>query len=150
MAKKAELIVRKRKGYVPAIGQSQNGIYVLIDPVFTVDLNAQDIMGAFERALTFGHPVLPHATAEEWRKRVDPILTAAKVKSWKKLAQGSASYGFYWDPDTVTIDMSRLDRQGRFESDPTKRRVLPKDTPLRDLVEIIMEDIRSRPELWEE
>ena len=150
MGHMVELIVRKQKGYVPVVARDDDGLYILVDPVFTVNLDAAEITAAFEKALAAGHPPFPDVTAEEWRKRVDPTLRAAKVKSWKKLAEGGAAYVLSWFQDVVRVDMSRLDRQGRFGDDLSKRRVLPKDTPLRELVEIIMEDIRSRPELWDE
>ena len=150
IARIAQLIVRKRKGYVPVMAKNRDGAYILVDPIYCVNLDAEEITGALEKAIAAGHPPFPDVTAEEWRKRVDPTLKAAKVKSWKKLAQGGASCALDWARDEVTVFMSRLDRQGRFVDDPAKKRVLPKDTSLRELVEIIMEDIRSRPELWEE
>jgi len=46
--------------------------------------------------------------------------------------------------------MSRLDKQGRWEWDPAKTRTFPADTPLPDIIAVILEDMRSRPELWQE
>ena len=43
--------------------------------------------------------------------------------------------------------ISQLDHEGRFESDPSKTRTFPKDTPLALVAEVVLGDIRSRPEL---
>jgi hypothetical protein len=82
------------------------------------------------------------------RKRPGLIPSAAGVSSWKKLAQGGASYSIQWRKDsTITLFISRLDKKGRFEWDPARTRTFAGDTPLRTVVEAILEDVRSRPEL---
>ena len=49
----------------------------------------------------------------------------------------------------VRIDMSRLDKKGRWENDPEKVRILPPDTPIRSkCVKIIFDDINTRPEIF--
>jgi hypothetical protein len=45
------------------------------------------------------------------------------------------------------VDISYRDKQGRWQNDPAKVRTFPLDTPLEDVLAVILEDIRSRPEL---
>jgi hypothetical protein len=144
-----DVIVRRGKGYIPTQGQTEAGFYIGIEPVYTVNLNVEDVLGAFEQVIAAGHPRVPTPTQEEWRTREDPILKAAGVRSWKRLAQGGASYTIDWQEDTVALYVSRLDHKGRFEVDPAKTRTFPKTTPLRIIVEVILDDVRSRPELLE-
>jgi len=127
----------------------EGGGYLAIEPVFTADLTVDSLTAAFEQVIAAGHPQIPTPTKEEMQRRKDPILKAAGVSSWKRLAQGGASYTIEWKEDTITLYISRLDRKGRFEVDPAKTRTFAQDTSLRTIVEAILEDVRSRPELLE-
>lgn len=144
-----DAIVRRGKGYIPTQGQAEAGFHIGIEPVYIVDLDVEELRRAFERVTAAGHPKVPTPTQEEWRTRADPILKAAGVRSWYELAKGGASYTISWEENAITLYISRLDRKGRFEVDPAKTRVFPEGTPLRTLVEAILDDIRSRPELSE-
>jgi hypothetical protein len=66
------------------------------------------------------------------------------------LAKKGASYSIVWGPDEITLYISRLDKKGRFETDPTKTAKFAKGTSLETIVETILADVRSRPELMEE
>jgi hypothetical protein len=147
MTRIAGIIVRKGRAYVPTEALIEGGPYVLVEPIHIVDLNIHDIVQALEQVIAAGHPEFPSPTFEEWRKRKDPILKAANVRSWKELAKSGASYTIGWSEDTVTLYISRLDHQGRFEADPTKTRTFPTSTPLELIVEAVLDDVHSRPEL---
>lgn len=125
----------------------EGGPYVLVEPIYVVNLGVQEIAEALEKVINTGHPTFPSLTREEWQKRKDPVLKAAGVKSWKALARNGASYTLEWSQDTITLYVSRLDRQGRFETDPAKTRTFPKQTSLETIIEAILDDVRSRPEL---
>jgi len=149
MIQGAWVVVRKGKGYIPIQGQIEAGPYLGIESVYTVNLNVEDIVQAFEQVIAAGHPQIPTPTKEEMQRRKDPILKAAGASSWKTLAKNGASYTIEWQEEAITLYISRLDRKGRFEVDPAKTRTFPKGTPLRAIVEAILEDVRSRPELLE-
>jgi hypothetical protein len=125
----------------------EGGPYVLIEPIYVVNLAPQEIVEALKKAINTGHPAFPSLTREGWQKRKDPVLKAAGVKSWKELARDGASYTLEWSEDTIRLYVSRLDQRGRFETDPAKTRTFPKRTPLETIVEAVLDDIRSRPEL---
>lgn len=143
----AGVIVRNGRGYVPTQGQFEDGPYVDIAPVHEVKLCVADIVQALEIVIAAGHPRVPAPTQEEWRKRRDPVLEAAGVRSWKELAKGGATYTIYWQGETVALFASRLDRRGRFEVDPAKTLTFPKDALLSTIAEAILDDVRSRPDL---
>lgn len=149
MVKVAGAIVRRGKAYLAVEAHMEGGGYLSIEPVFTADLTVDSLTAAFEQVIAAGHPKIPALTGEEIDRRKDPILEAAGVRSWKELAKGGADYTIVWEEDTITLYISRLDRKGRFEVDPAKTRTFAKDTPLRTIVEAILEDVRSRPELLE-
>ncbi len=83
--------------------------------------------------------------------RNDPILKATKARSWKALAQEGLSYSIWWlpDADEVQIILPKVDKKGRFaplmDEDKAWRVVhFPKDTPIEELAEFIIEDIHKR------
>jgi hypothetical protein len=43
--------------------------------------------------------------------------------------------------------MSRLDKRGRFEADPSKTKVYPENVSLSTIAEAILEDAKGRSEL---
>ena len=81
------------------------------------------------------------------QQRKDPILTAVGVKTWNQLAKGGAEYSISWAENQIALYMYRLDKKGRFEPDPNKTKTFPKDTGLRGIVEAILADVNTRPEL---
>jgi len=139
--------VRKGKGYIPVHAQIEGGPYFMVEPVFVANLTVDDLVAALEKAIAFGHPQIPPPTQEEMKQRTDPMLAAAGVKSWYQLAKGGADYSIFWSEDRIVLYMSRLDRKGRFESDPNKTKNFGLDTPLQAIVETILADIKTRPEL---
>ena len=147
MISHANLLVRRGKGYLPTQALIVGGPYVLVEPVHVAKLDVEDIMQALTQVIALGHPRFPNFTKEEWQKRKDPVLQAAGVRSWKELAKGGASYAIEWHEEGITLYMSRLDPKDRFETDPAKTRTLPKNVPLELIVEAVLDDVRSRPEL---
>jgi len=121
-----------------------------VEPVYIAKLSAEELRSAIEKVLAAGHPRLPDPTQEDMRRRKDPVLAATRARTWKELARTGAAYTIDWTDKEVRVDMSRLDKQGRWEWDPAKTRIFPLDTPLPDIIAVILEDMRSRPELWQE
>lgn len=144
------IYVWRGKAYVPVEAQFESGIFVDIEPVYTADLNTEELLAAVKVVLKAGHPRLPTPTREEMQQRKDPVLATTKARSWKELAKTGAAYTIDWTDKEIRVNMSRLDKKGRWEYDPEKMRIFPPDTPLNDIITVIFEDIRSRPEVWQE
>jgi hypothetical protein len=145
------VIVRKGKAYTCVAAQTEAGFYVDSEPVFVVDLDTDEVLAALERVIALGHPSVPTPTVEEMGKRPGLVPSAAGVSNWKKLAQGGTSCSIQWRKDgTITLFISRLDKKGRFEWDPARTRTFAGDTPLLTVVEVMLEDVRSRHEVTEQ
>lgn len=142
-----DIVVYRGKAYLPALGQFPSGIYTAIEPVQVAQLTMDDLASAARKILERGISPLPEVTAEEWRRRSDPLLKATKVRNWKELGRNGLSYGITWTDQHICVDMSYRDKQGRWQNDPAKVRTFPLDTPLEDVLAVILEDIRARPEL---
>lgn len=141
--------VWRGKSYLPTQAKFESGIFVDTEPVHVADLIVDSLVQAIQAAKDAGHELLPDPrTREEFLARKSPVLKATGARSWKHLAQRGANYSIGWTENEVRIDMSRLDKKGRWEYDPNKVRTLPPDTPLEEIVEIILEDLKTRPEVF--
>lgn len=145
-----DIYIWRGKAYLPVVAKLESGAYLIIGPVYTAGLNAEELIAAIEKVLAAGHPRRPDPTREEMRKLKDPVLAATGARTWKELARTGATYDISWTDKEIQVEMYRLDKQGRWEPDPAKRRIFPPDTPLPEIIAVILEDIRSRPELWQE
>ncbi len=135
------------KAYLPTQVKFESGIRADAEPVYTANLTLQDLVHAAEKVLTTGEARLPDPTREEWRRRKSPTLDATKARSWKELERSGASYSVAITDALVRVDVSRLDEMGQYQFDPAKARIFPPDTPLQDIMQVILDDIQSRPEL---
>ena len=144
------IIVRKGKAYIAVEALRAGGGYINIEPVLVSDLNKRNLIATVEKIREYGNPEIPKPTEEEFKKYQNLIPKAAGLNSWKALARKGASYSIVWGPDEITLYMSRLDKKGRFETDPNRTTKFPKGTSLETIVETILADVRSRPELMEE
>lgn len=149
MNKLVVIDIWKGKAYLPAQGQFESGIWADIEPVLVTSLDLKELAAAIQKVFDKGYIRLPEPTREEWQKRKSPILAATGARSWKELAYQGASYTIGWTEREVRVDMSRLDKKGRWENDPQRVHIFPLDTPLEAIAAIILDDVRSRPELFD-
>jgi hypothetical protein len=134
------------KAYLPAQAQYESGIYVDVEPVYIIDIQADTLKQAIQNVKVARHARIPDPKSrEEFLERKSPILSATGARNWKQLAKSGACYDISWSEKEVRINMSRLDKKGRWEYDPSKVRILPPDTSLEEIVEIILDDLKTRP-----
>jgi len=138
------------KAYVPTQGQYESGIFVDTDPVYVTAIDIAEMTKAIQAVKEAGYKKIPDPkTREEFLARKDPILAATGARSWKQLAKTGASYTIGWSEKEVRIDMSRLDKKGVWEHDLKKTKILTADTPVEQIVEIILEDLKTRTEVFQ-
>jgi hypothetical protein len=142
------IYVWRGRAFLPVQAQYESGIFVDVEPAHSAELNVSDLTKAVLAVKDAGHTQIPDPkTREEFQARKDPVMAATGARSWKQLAQEGASYTIGWTDTEVHINMSRLDKKGRWEYDPAKVQKLSPDTHVKQIVQIILEDIQSRPEL---
>jgi hypothetical protein len=139
------IYVWKEMAYVPVQDQFESGIFLGVEPVYTASLTIDDLSRVVREVKSIGHKIVPDPkTREEYKSRKDPVLVATGTRSWKKIARTGYSYTICWTDKQVRIDMSRLDKQDRWEYDPNKITILPSDASLEEILQIIMNDINER------
>ncbi len=156
-----DITVRAGKGYLPTLHKSEkHHLYVPREPVLVAELTPEGLAAAIRQKLAEGNPPieLPEDRAEfsKWWKEAtrgkgksSPVVKAAGVKSWKEFGQKARAYSIGWTDNRIIVDMSKPFERGGFLYDPKKAREFPPDTPLEQIVEVLLEDMRSIPELWE-
>lgn len=141
------IVVWRGKAYLPVRGQFKSGIRVDLEPVYTADLNVDDLVSAAHKVLAHGVAELGDLRPDEWRGGKDPILAAAKASSWRAVVRSGTAYSLGWSDKGIRLDMALPGKGSGWEYDPAKVRIFPPETPLADIMAVILEDIRSRPEL---
>lgn len=139
------IVVWHGKAYLPCQARIEAGMWMDMEPVYVTDVNVEGLKAAIEKVLAVGHPLLPNPTQEEVKRLKSPLLLATKARSWKELAQTGVSYGIEWTEQHIRVDMSYQDKLGRWQNDPAKVRIFPPDTPLEDVIAVILADVRTRP-----
>lgn len=145
----AAVIVHRGKAYIPteAVFEEGGGTLLSVDPVYSAALTVDDLTRVLEQVAAAGHPVIAEPKMLGYPPSHDPVLRSAGVRSWPQLARAGASYGIWWRNDGIGLYISRTDKRGRFETDEARTREFPPGTPIRTIVEAILEDVHMRPEL---
>jgi len=148
----ASITVRQGEVFIPTLAtiQGEHGLLVT-EPVTVVEATSEVLARALERAYETGHPALPTADRLEARlspRQVGPEEKAAKVKSWKAFAIGSAFYTAEWFSDSVRLRMALPDGRGRVEWSAKKVRYLAADCDFQTVAKVILEDSRWYPSAW--
>jgi hypothetical protein len=141
----ASIVIWSGKAYMPIMGRTDSGLFVDTEPVLVCDLSIDKMTENLNKVREAGHPQIHIKSPDERKQHIDLMLKVTGAKSWKELARSGFAYSIGWDEKDVLIEMSRLDKKGRWEYDPEKTRRLPLDTSLKDLIETILDDVRSRP-----
>jgi hypothetical protein len=143
-----DVYIRKGKAYVATIGDCEIAD-IVTEPIYTVNLNTDELVEAIEKIYQAGTPKLPRPPGDKLYNlpKPDPLLKAAKVTSWKKLAQGGTVYGITWYPKEILLTFYKNDEKGRFVPDIAKERHLAIGTSVNQIAQVILEDALSRPEL---
>jgi hypothetical protein len=140
------LIVRQGKAYLGTHALVDVGLYLIIEPIYTVGLTLDEIAESMEKVCSQGNPSVPRPTPEELKKRIDPLLKAAKVGSWRKLRQGGVAYSVSVKSDKVIVDMSK-EGDKYFSWDVTRQRTLSTKATMREVAQIILDDVQTRPDV---
>jgi hypothetical protein len=139
--------IRRGKAYIPTQAQTEAGYFMGIEPIYIAELTKDDLKIALEKTLAAGHPKVATPTRDDLLNRKDPLLKAAKVRSWKEFERNAIAFGVTWTTDTIILDIGN--ESTKFQNDPERQRKFPFTTPLSTIIEIILAEIKSRPELFQ-
>ena len=141
------VIVTGGKAYLTTEADSAIGFYS-VGPVYRAELTVDGLAQAIRMVKQVGNPVITEEELEELRKKPGPTLKATGKKSWEQLGREGATYGIHWLEEHILLSISRTDEKGRWINDDEKSVELSLGTSIETIVQIILEDARSRPEVF--
>jgi len=156
MVDSIDIFFYKDKLFIPTLGITPSGLRRVIEPIYVAELNLASLVQTMQKVIEAGHPRVESVPYSEYRKR-DPLLKITKARSWKALAREGLGYAIDWrsDLNEVWIVLPEIDEKGRFAPLTTENMAwrivrFPIDTPLEELAEFILEDIKKRTRNREE
>lgn len=142
----ASINIWDRKAYIPSNARYENkGPFTDIEPIYVVNLDIADLLPVVLTILSKKPDILPEPTKDEVKERRNLFPKVTGARSWKRLCQYGISYLIELSDKGFLVEMSRLDKKGRWEFDPDKRRTLPTGTNLSVVIHTIFDDLRTRP-----
>lgn len=134
------IIVWNNMAYFPTQCQTEAGFFVDCEPVISSSPNINGMMTAVQDSLKRGHPQIPTPERHEWKEHESVILKATGARSWKALAKNGRAFGIDWTDQNIILEIDRVDSKGRWEPDLEKRREFPLDTPLENILSLVLEE----------
>ena len=144
MVEVSSVIIRKNKVYIPVQGKTDSGLFMYTEPVFVCNVDLQEIRENLKKVESIGHPIIHIKTSADRKKYADVLPKVSGARSWKELGRTGFCYSLGWIEKNIRLKISRLDKQGRWEYDPEKTRLFPIETPIEDIIQIIIDDYHSR------
>lgn len=141
------VIVTNGKAYLTTDADSPIGFFSM-EPAYLAELTADSLAAAIRIVKDAGNPEITEAELSELRKEPDPTLKATGKKSWTQLGREGATYGIHWLDERILLSISRTDEKGRWVFDDEKSVELPLGSSIEAVVQIILEDVQRRPEVF--
>ena len=129
---------------MPCFGIYPSGIITHVIPVYKCDITETELVENIVKVLTTGILKLAEISAEEWKSQKKPMFEATGIKSWKEFANKSIGYGLEWIDNSVILTFSSLYKQSKQEINTTKTMSFAVNTPLENIVQLILEDIKLK------
>lgn len=140
----AEVFIWHDKAYLPVLGRTEVDFFWEAGPLLTADLTTEGLTAALEEIARTGNPPMRHPTQAEFRRRT-PVQKAIGMRSWKKMAQaGVIRCVIWWEENRITVAFSPRGTKDIQETNFENQKEFPSDTPLRAIVEFILEEVHSR------
>lgn len=124
-ARMATVYSRRRKVYMHASSQTTDGVWILTEPIVSLDGRATDeeIGSAVQATLKQSRVGIPHPT--NWTGLLAPLLNAAGVRSWSKFAETATCVCLeLQDGKLVAIPTKNRGPANGFEHEPGKSATL--------------------------
>ena len=147
MKSRVSILVWKGNVYIPTMAPFEYGGWVSVDPVIITKPNFDDLIPAINEITEKNLNQLTLQT-DDIKDLIDPLLHATNAKSWHQLAETGAAYLIDRDDDQIIVNITLPGKKHKFQFDNEKTEILPPDTSLENILEIILDDIHSRPELF--
>jgi hypothetical protein len=142
------IIVRLGKAYIHTNAYVKDFATVVVDPIYIVDLDANEIGQALKKVYDAKNPEYEPISTVEFKSWPDVILKATKVRSWKKLREHTVSYSLIWKFNKNQIVVMASDPLSKgFVYAKSRIKIFPIDTNMKTLAQVVLDDLAERPEM---
>lgn len=137
------IVIKNGRAFMPTNAETYDHVIFGIDPVYICELKADELLAVVSKVINQENRTLSMEEAktqiELGKKRKSPILLATKSKSWLDLERTSAGYSIQtYDSGTKWVLFLHSSKKGVY-----KDIYFQITTPLRELVELILEDVKN-------
>lgn len=115
-----------------------------MEPVHVVSSTQAELVPIVRSVLSTEPTPLPDPTPEEVKAQQELLPRITGARSWKRLCQKGISYVIELSAKGVRLEISRLDKKGRWEFDPDKRRQFPPGTDTAVVIQAVLDDLAAR------
>jgi hypothetical protein len=138
------ILIWKGNAFIPTLAPHEYGGKLSVDPVIITTPDLENLIPAIEESIERN---LNQKTIQADRDvdNGDPILSATKARSWYKLAETGASYLISWTDDQIIVYMSMEGKKNKLQFDKDKIQEFPSNTKLENILQVILDDLKSRP-----
>ncbi len=135
------------KAFIPSLA-TYPSIVVHSTPVYVTELDLDEMISAIETARASGWIELPEPESrkEIIKKTAEVLLGATKTRSWKELARAGSAYMITWLNDGIRLSISQPDKRGRYEYPKSKQLFFSVDTPLKQILRVVLADAQEQTE----
>lgn len=142
----AAITIWNNKAYIPTPARYVNeGPFTDLEPVYVVNPTQSELLPIIQSILSEKPEILPNPTPEEIRFRRDLLPKATGARSWKRLSKNGIAYDIVLTEKGFELEISELDRKGRWIFPLEKQINFPASTDLSIVIQAMLDDLEKRP-----
>lgn len=141
----AVIVICDNKAFIPTEARYSNGLFTDVEPVYVAEISLTEITHIVQSVLSTEPTLLPELAKEDLKVHQNLLPKVTGTRSWKRLCQTCISYVIEISPKGLLLEMSRLDKKGRWEFDPSKRTQFAPGTDLSVVIRAVLKDLENRP-----
>lgn len=133
------------KAYISTPARYVNeGPFTDLEPIYIVNLSKSELVPLVQTILSKKPETLPNPTPEEIKFRRDLLPKATGARSWKRLSQNGVAYNIVITEKEFMLDISELDKQGRWIFPLEKQINFPAGADLSIVIQALLDDLEKR------
>lgn len=139
------IIIWNNKAYIPTPARYVNeGPFTNLEPIYIVNPTQSELVPLVQKMLSKKPATLPNPTPEEIKFRRDLLPKATGARSWKRLSLNGMAYNIVLTDKGLMLDISELDRKGRWIFPLEKQINFPAGTDLSVVIQAMLDDLEKR------
>jgi hypothetical protein len=132
------------KAYISTPARYVNeGPFTDIEPIYAVNPTSSELLPLVQMILSKKPEILPDPTPEEVKFRRDLLPKVTGARSWKRLSHDGVAYNIVWTENGLMLDVSELDKKGRWIFPLEKQKNFPAGTDFSVVILAMLDDLEN-------